>query len=207
MKSLTNPTTQQPGYRNFKEENDKPFYSAYLNTAKQNVFIVLRDISEKLGLAFDSKNDHKLIDKDKLSKHGYPEMWDRLKLNDKPDVSQRIIDRLEHQFTFASQLAINQARNRANTTEVEPTPEDYYEVFKLWIKQLLNYRNYYTHAVHIPVQMNPAIVDGMRDLYDADWKKFKERKALSLEDSNHLIRLGKMAKGKNLNMALRINPG
>jgi hypothetical protein len=45
--------TDKPNYKRFNFESDKPFFAAYLNTAKQNVFIILRDISEGIGLGFD----------------------------------------------------------------------------------------------------------------------------------------------------------
>jgi hypothetical protein len=183
MKENTHTTSIQAelNYRNFKEEKDNPFYATYLNTAKQNVFIVLRDISEKLGLNF-TDNDDKMLK---------VELWKKLKSNEKPELTQKIIERLEQQFSFLNILAKNNAFDRTQTGGTEAEHEDYHDVLKSWIGQLLNYRNHYTHAVHDKADMDPAIVDGMRILYDADWQELKKRNSLKAEETNHLIRLGK----------------
>ena len=64
----------KPNYKRFDSESDKPFFAAYLNTAKQNVFIILRDISENLGLSFDLSNDNMLN----------AGLWNYLKNNKEP---------------------------------------------------------------------------------------------------------------------------
>ncbi|PIB35793.1 hypothetical protein BFP72_10500 [Reichenbachiella sp. 5M10] len=210
-KVLGNSPFEKPNYKKFKREEDKPFYATYLNTAKQNVFLILREISDKLELGFTTKDTGMLS----------TELWSKLKNNDQPEVSQKIIERLENQFTFLRQLALNHARDKAyssevdsyqndyngdsqdkiNSNEAESSPEDYHDVLKLWIEQLNSYRNYYTHAKHKPVQLDPAVIDGMRDLFDADWKEFKDR--FGFEDSvvGHLIRRGKNGELANFTYA------
>lgn len=177
-------------YKNFKEKDDSPFYAAYLNTAKQNIFIVLRDISERLGCEFDKKSDDNML-------KNSSQIWIKLQQNDKAEDTRKIIESLKRHFTFLEPLALNYVHNRTNGVEKEASPEDYHDALKLWIQQLLDYRNFYTHAVHTPVIINSAITDGMRLLYDADGKDFKKRYSLTEEQVEHLVRLGKNGERKN----------
>ncbi len=189
---------EKPNYKKFNRQGDNSFYAAYLNTAKQNIFLILRDISDKLGLEFDKTDDDNMLKKNSA-------IWTMLEENQKPELSKKIIDRLEHQFSFAKQLALNHAREKAEREdEVEENdrkvvvagPEDYYEVLQLWISQLLDYRNYYSHAKHKPIEMDVAIIDGMRVLFDTDWKPFKERFGFSDSDVKHLERRGEKGREK-----------
>lgn len=179
----TTPTENKPNYRHFDNERDKPFYAAYLNTAKQNVFLIFKDISDRLELGFSTKEDRELF---------AAELWLVLSNNQKPEKVQKIIDSLKNQFGFLEQMALNHARNKShdhNATEIRP--EDYAEVLKKWVEQLFAYRNSYTHAVHDPVTIPAEIIVGMRHLFDAEWQKFKERLHFTENDTAHLLRLGK----------------
>jgi len=176
-------TNQKPNYKKFTNEQDKPFFSGYLNTAKQNVFIIFRDISERLGLGFDLSNDDNIMNAD---------LWEYLKNNKRPEITQHIIEKLMYHFPFASHLTTNYAYYKRKENQAEPL--DYYEIFELLIKQLYEYRNFYTHVVHDPVIMNKVIINGMRILFDAARIEVKDRFNLKTEDVNHLVRLG--PKGK-----------
>lgn len=168
-------------YKEFQRETDKPFYAAYLNTASQNIFIVLRDISDRLGIKFNSNNDGKLHKLD---------LWNDLKENKQPELVSKIIYQLNKQFSFAHDIALNHARNKRDWAEIEILPEDYAEVLTDWIKQLVQYRNFYTHAVHKPINMHPSIFDGMYVMFDAAWRKVQERFNYEHEVVSHLVRLG-----------------
>lgn len=176
----------KPNYKRFIIESDKPFFAAYLNTAKANLFIILRDISESSGIKFDLSNDDNMLNAD---------LWKYLKTNNEPEITQRVIEKLEFQFPFANYLAKNYAfyRNKERVAE----PNDYYKVFEFLIKQLYEYRNYYSHAVHEKVYMSKEILKGLKILYDASWRQVKKRFSLKTTDVNHLVRLGKG--GKEIN--------
>jgi len=193
MEKVTNTDKNiKPNYRSFKEEESKPFYAAYLNTAIHNIYTVFKDISESLGIAFNFKNDYQILGSDLIKK---------LEENNEPELSQKIIERLDRQFSFLKTLTLHNAKNRTQADAPLADAIDYHQVIKLWVSQLMDYRNFYSHALHVPIQMDPFIVDGMRSLYDADWKEFKERKTLSTEDTAHLIRLGKNGESRNFHYA------
>lgn len=177
------PSNQELNYREFRNKRDQHFYAAYLNTAVQNVFIVLKDISDHLQLAF-------VQDDTQLISNGV-EIWSKLQNNDEPDVSQKIIDRLKKQFSFTQPLAENQVGNRTKGRAIQPMPEDYRQVFFDWIRQLVDYRNHYSHAKAKSAELEAHVLDGLRHLYDADWKPFKDHKGFQNNEVEHLIRRGK----------------
>jgi len=181
-------THQKPNYMRFNLETDKPFYAAYLNTAKQNVYIVIRDISESLRLGFDLNDDSNMLD---------AQIWKKLAKNDEPDLSMQIIEKLEDRFPFANFLAMNNAYFKRKERIAQPS--DYCDIFKLLINQLYEYRNYYTHAVHQPVEMNQSIIKGMQILFDSSRREVKDRFSLKTSDVDHLVRLSsKKENGENI---------
>ncbi len=173
----------KPNYKRFNSDADKPYFAAYFNTAKQNLFLILRDISESLGIGFDLSND------DNMMNAG---LWRYLKTNSEPEVSQQIIKKLEKQFPFADFLAKNYAYKERQ--EREAIPNDYFEIFAKLINQLYSYRNYYSHYIHDAVEMDYQIIKGMQILFDAARREVKKRFSLKTEDVNHLVRLGKGGK-------------
>lgn len=176
----TKSTDGLPNYRNFDNEADKPFYAAYLNTAVQNVYIILKDISGKLEQDFSGDDNQMFTCK----------LLEELKDNHRPELTQKTIEKLNRHFSFLNYLARNHAYNRSSDKAAEPTHEDYHEILISWGRLLLDYRNFYSHAEHTPVLKNSFVLDGMYVLYDADWQKFRERKTLEVNETEHLIRLG-----------------
>nr|NQU92197.1 hypothetical protein [Bacteroidota bacterium] len=185
---------EKPNYCKFDDKSDKAFFAAYLNTAKQNVFIVFRDISERLGLGFDLNDDDNMLD---------AVLWKKLTANTEPEVSLKIIERIEDKFPYANYLAKNYAY--FNRKEREAQPEDYVEVFIIFIQQLYDFRNYYTHAVHDPVETPKEIIPGMQLLFDAARRGVKKRFELSTNDLDHLVRLTRVGKERNAKTVERTN--
>lgn len=177
---------EKPNYRKFDEPGDKAFFAAYLNTAKQNLFIVFRDISEKLGLGFDLNDDDNMLSAG---------LWQKLTSNKEPDVSLRIIERIDEKFPFANYLAKNYAFFKRKERQAQPN--DYVEVFKLIVNQLYDFRNFYTHAKHNEVEASRDLIAGMRLLFDASRRKVKERFELTTEEVKHLVRLERDGKGRD----------
>jgi len=178
--------TEKPNYRKFDDKSDKAFFAAHLNTAKQNVFIVFRDISERLGLGFDLNDDDNMLD---------AMLWKKLTANTEPELSLKIIERIEKKFPYANYLAKNYAYFKRKERQAQPG--DYFEVIRIFIKQLYDFRNYYTHAVHNPVGTPNEIIKGMQLLFDAARRGVKKRLELSTDEMDHLVRLTSVGKGKN----------
>ncbi len=176
----------KPNYRKYNDETDKAFFASYLNTAKQNVFITFRDISERLGLGFDLNDD------DNMMNAG---LWKKLRDNAEPDVSWKIIQKIEEKFPYANYLAKNYAYFKRK--ERQAKPEDYSKVFAIFIQQLYDFRNSYTHAVHDPVETPKEIIAGMQLLFDAGRRGIKKRFKLGAKDMMHLVRLERTGKGKD----------
>jgi hypothetical protein len=177
---------EKPNYRRFDEESDKAYFAAYLNTAKQNVFIVFRDLSEKLGLSFDLNNDDNMMN---------ASLWKKLKDNTEPELSLKIIERINEKFPYANYLTKNYAYFKRK--ERQARPGDYFEVFKIFIKQLYDFRNYYTHAVHDEVITQNEIIKGMQLLFDAARRIVKKRFELQTSEIDHLVRLERIGKRKS----------
>ncbi|NQT78242.1 MAG: hypothetical protein HQ565_11040, partial [Bacteroidetes bacterium] len=176
-------TNEKPNYKKFEREEDKAFYAAYLNTAKQNVFITIRDISESLGLNFNLNNDNNMLNAG---------LWKKLASNKEPELSQAIIEKIKQKFPFANNLAVSYAY--VSRKEISAEPNDFNKVFELLINQLNSYRNYYSHAVHKPVGTHSSLITGMKKLFDASRIKVKKRFNLKTEQVNHLVRLGRGSK-------------
>jgi len=173
----------KPNYRRYNVLADKPFFSAYLNTALQNAFICLRDICERTGLPFDVGQDGNL---QTLS------LWNKLAANTEPELVQQIIGLLHERFPFTKHLAVQEAY--INHKGYEPGPAEYREICTTLLQQLYNFRNYYSHAAHPPYQLLPDTVVLMQVLFDAGRIQVKERFNLATKEVNHLVRLGKGGK-------------
>lgn len=177
---------EKPNYRKFDEESDKAFFAAYLNTAKQNIFIVFRDISERLGLGFDLNDD------DNMMNAG---LWARLLTNTEPEVSLKIIEKIEKKFPYSNFLAKNYAFFKRKERQAQPS--DYVEVFKIFVQHIYKFRNEFTHAVHDAVETPMEIHMGMQLLFDAARRGVKKRFEMSTNDMDHLVRLTSIGRGKD----------
>jgi hypothetical protein len=173
----------KPNYRHFDKQEDKPFFAAYFNTALQNAHICLRDICARTGLGFDDGQDGSL---DKL------DLWEKLTANKEPELTQRIIGLLHERFPFTKHLAAAVAHKKHRGSE--PTPENYRHVCIALLKQLYQFRNYYSHVGHPLYEVEEGIINFMRLLFDAARPLVKERFSLATEAVDHLVRRGKDGK-------------
>jgi hypothetical protein len=185
MNTATPSIAPKKEYRDFQKLEDKGFYAAYLNTAKQNVFIILKDLSDRLGLSMQDNDDRML----------HAGLWDKLKENDET-FTPKIIDHLTAHFRFLKYTVKDYAQVRAKNDLEEPAPEDYYLILRKWIEQLLAYRNYYTHASHDPVCLDSHVMWDLKGLYYKDWQGFKKQKNLGEKDVLHLDGRDKTGKEK-----------
>jgi hypothetical protein len=100
----------KPNYKKIDNEQDKPFFASYLNTAKQNAFIILQDISENIGLSFDFNNDQNMMNEN-------AGLWTYLKDsgNKEPEITGRIIQKIEQYFPFSNIMALVHAKSKKKT--------------------------------------------------------------------------------------------
>lgn len=165
---------------NFKKEINKPFYAVYLNMAKQNAFVSLRDISEHLGLGFNIKEDSDLHE---------IELWRRLESGKNPALCLAAISQLEKRFPFASILA--SLYSKVDKKFNKPEPQNYAEAMKSLLELLLAYRNYFTHAAQEMVAPQKSLIWKLQDLFKKSRDKLKnDFDYLREEDLRHLVRLG-----------------
>ncbi len=164
--------------KRFMDYDSKPFYAAYLNTAKQNIYLTIRDISEKLGVSFNLNDDSNML---------AAPLWSKLTSTDEPELSLQIISKLERHFPFCKYLALKQAFKARR--ELTAKPSDYETVFKYCINAIYEYRNYYTHAVHNKPLFPFEQIADLQLLFDAARRKVKIRFQLSPDDIKHLVRL------------------
>ena len=75
------------------------------------------------------------------------------------------MDKLDKHFPFANYMVKDLVYQERKERLADPA--DYVSLFELMIGQLYQYRNFYSHAVHDPVNMNTTIINGMNVLIDA----------------------------------------
>ena len=178
---------------------DQALYAAYINTATQNVVIVLTDISKRFGLNVPGE-DYSFFKAE--GKTLYRELMNTSSLQ-----APEIVKQLKKQFNFLGYLTEDYVeyknykgskdnQNGESTPKSVPSPVDYAHILKLWVEQLTDLRNYFTHGAHKDISINGMVPRGLEMLYDADWKQFKEWKNYTDKDVEHLLRKG--AKGKEV---------
>lgn len=165
---------------------NKELYAAYLNTAQQNVFIILKDLSTILGYKFIN-DDTKMLQN---------VIFKELKSNKFPEKVSQIIDGLQVRFGFLRLLAYKESRNRLKRNDAFPEPIDYYVVLTAWISYLTDLRNFCSHANHVEIPLPSNVLYGMWLLYDSDWKNFKTVNNYTDEEVSHLLR--RSEKGERL---------
>ena len=158
--------------REFNNEQDKAFYAAYLNTATQNVYIIIRDISERLGLGFDLSNEANIMN---------AQMWKHLCINNQPELTNKIIKRLNESFPFINYYP------RRNSQHL--LPAQYEEILGKLIKTLYYYRNYFSHAIHPQVSIDKTVIWDLEKLYDKARQRLSETNKYTAKDLEHLVRL------------------
>ena len=184
--------SEQPNYKDYQDKNDKPFFAAYLNSAKQNTYLALRDINESLGLGFDLGNDDNIANEN-------DGIWKLIKDDTKPETTLRVVEKLKHTFPFLRTCAMKEAH--ISDKETEPSPKFYANVLLKMIRQLQVLRNYYTHAIHDPYRFNTRIIFYMRECFDQSRQLVQERFQLSSDKVAHLVRKDKHGEKKNYRYA------
>lgn len=172
-------------YKTLTNPLHKPFFAAHFNMGWQNAFIIVRDISERLNLGFGLANDADIFG---------AAIWKMLENNKEPELSERIIEKLKSHFPFLENLAVKHARFTSSAQE--PQPADYAKVMLILLKQLAGLRNFFTHAVHEPYEIQDHLISWLRLLFDASRIVVKERFKYEPTEVEHLVRQGVGGKEK-----------
>ncbi len=149
---------------------NKPLFAAYLNMARNNCYMALSHIDERIYKI-------RRIDENALQDC---ELLKRLSENKKPDESLRVIEMIEHHFPFVKLLI----KSRSTL----PVPADYANLLTSFIRQLNELRNFHTHYLHKPYTTDSGIIGQLQFLFDASRKEVKTRFSLAEEDVLHLVR-------------------
>lgn len=172
----------KPRYKFFTKLEHKPYFAAYLNTAKTNLFIILRDISEKLGLEFNVENDGQMKG---------AEIWEVLENNNEPELSQKILTQINSNFPFIESL-VNHHSFR-NPSVRNHGPKNYKILFIELMKILNDKRNYYSHFIHDEKHFNHILIDSLQKLFDSAIEKTKKKPQFENIDFSHLELTNKLA--------------
>lgn len=156
---------------------DNFYFSAYLNLARHNAFIVLADISRRLNLRFNTGDEGNLLTQ---------EWYQVLSTVKKPELQLQLIELLTNHFRFLQPYT--DIKNRGGTA----LARDYALALQEVINKLIAYRNFTSHAIHEPVSADKQFAKNITKLFVASRIAAKERFKYSAEDVKH------MAHGKNI---------
>lgn len=173
-------TDNQKNYKTI--EHDKDYFSAYLNMARHNAFIVLSHITEILG--------GKPSGEDSLS-----EMFAIRVLTDAKNVELALksIKLLDKHFPFLRAMfyddMVANDKNKAKDIDAEnDIGKKYNTTLVLILKHLNTFRNFYTHPVHEPITSDRKLLFYLNTTFDAAVREVKERFQLEEPQVQHLRR-------------------
>ena len=160
----------------YTREKNHWFFGAYANMARHNVFLILNDIANKIGLTTPEEKD------ESWEKSRIKIFFDPVNANERrPDITQKCLAELYRHFPFLKALSI-----KLNATETNP--EAYFEILKNFFENLEKIRNFYTHAYHKEQQYENESFLQMNYIFDDAVSLVSERFSLSEEDIEHLQR-------------------
>jgi hypothetical protein len=148
---------------------DKSLFAAYLNMARNNCYMALSHIAEKM-------HKSSVMNEDAMQECI---IIKNLTNNKKPDESLRITEMIEHHFPFIKLLV----KSRNN-----PLPADYANALTGFIRQLNELRNYHTHYLHKPYSSDDRMISQLQFLFDASRREVRKRFSLEEGDVKHLVR-------------------
>jgi hypothetical protein len=163
-------------------EKDPDYFSAYLNLARHNAFLILSHISDKL------KQKKTNTQEGALHKAYAIEVLDNSKA---PDITAKSLKMLNEHFPFLKIMFdtdINTTNQNELKKSIEVLPEQYHQKMELVLKLLNNYRNFYTHCIHTPVPLPEGLIHDLDNIFDAAVRVVKKRFELTEEDVQHLSR-------------------
>ncbi len=149
-----------------------PLLAAYLNMARNNCAMAIGHITEKVYGGIKDVEEDSMQDSGLLRK---------LKSNELPDMNLHVIKMLDHHFPFLKAVLQSRRQN-------EDMPEDYYQLLYVFILQLNELRNFYTHYLHRPYHVNEEVIHTIKFLFDLSRREVRKRFNLTEADVKHLVR-------------------
>jgi hypothetical protein len=186
---------QLPQPKKYYTLKETPWYfGAYLNQARHNLFLVLNDLTIKLGFK-PIANDDQLIGCKAIS----------ILNEDNPDsvLLKKAMECYERKlpFLFAMHYKYSneeernlkkEARNAGKRIDIQQNiinePKKYYEILKLIIETLYKARNHFSHYVDTPFVINKDLEYLMNDSFDVNVRIVKHRFNLDDAQVKHLQR-------------------
>ena len=178
---------------NSKSEVNKPLFAAYINMARNNMFLVIKHISTSLQLRVETINENSLHD---------CELVKLLSNSRKPELTQRAIKMIDRYMPFIKPMLATNIQNINKANDKSPkgkqkdstaiTPQMYYQGLVLLIKTLNAYRNEYTHYEAVNcwsdelLSQQNLLIQYLKNAFDGGRRVVKERFSLSDEDMRFL---------------------
>ncbi len=173
---------------------DKYFFSAYLNMARHNAYIILSHITQRLM-------EKPTTDEEQLANMYAVQI---LINKHKPGEAIKAVDLLNRHFPFLKYMHENQKRhelineNKDDKIIDDDIAKSYYEIITMLLKHLKGFRNYYTHPGHAEFVPDHQLKYMLKDTFEAGIRIVKDRfKITDDKDIEHLRR--KIRKNDNLN--------
>jgi hypothetical protein len=168
-----------------KKVSQEAVLAAYLNTAKNNIELVMEDLFKNIDKYFPLFKEYKCK---KLAK--------AFLVPDYPDLQVHIIERFNRCIPSLHHLAFYEARREAvkgadEKESIVPAARHYYRAFMVVRRAIRVNRNFYTHAVHKKVITPKSIIEDLEGLFDLSRRTIKERFKLDPGQMEHLVRLGR----------------
>jgi hypothetical protein len=170
---------QKPNYKT--PEADKDYFAAYLNMARHNAFITLSALNKKL------KNDEKEESEECLA-----EMAIIKKLNSSKRIDEvlKIQKWLDKHFPFLkSAFALDQYNANKSNENLDKNPsvnKDYFNIITLFLNSLDDFRNYFSHIDHIPVNIDKSLVSYLNAIFISSVFKAISDNKYTDSEVNHL---------------------
>ena len=178
---------------NSKSEVNKPLFAAYINMARNNMFLVIKHISTSLQLRVETINENRLYD---------CELVNLLRNSRKPELTQRAIKMIDRYMPFIKPMLASNIQNINKANDKAPkgkqkdstaiTPQMYYQGLVLLIKTLNAYRNEYTHYEAVNcwsdelLSQQNLLIQYLKNAFDGGRRVVKERFSLSENDMRFL---------------------
>lgn len=169
---------------------DPSYFGAYLNLAMHNAFIVLTHINETF---IEEKTATKEEDILKMP------LFEAIKTpgSVNKDILSSIYTAINRYFPFLEYMVEGKLRYLKVSEKASEQHVSYFgEILELLIKNLNDYRNYYSHFIGGQEPQDSILVKRLYNAFDTSRVTVRERFNYLAEDVNHLVRLGKDRKEK-----------
>lgn len=171
------------------------YFGAYLNQARHNLYVVLNDISEKIG-GNTIEDDGQITQSSALAILDASKQQDPVKLEkvmEYLDENMHFLFGMHYKYSTEEEKNIKRKhREMGRRTEamqnITPVPQKYFEILTSLIKLLTEARNHFMHYTNAPLKIEPAVCDMLNDAFDVNVRIVAHRFKLDDKDLLHLRR-------------------